>query len=103
VTYLHVALPPGSRFSTPIPASQNAMVYGISGDGADELVVFAHDGDVVEIANTNASQPREVLLLAGEPLNEPIARYGPFVMTTKAEIGEAIDDFQSGRFGAIAR
>jgi redox-sensitive bicupin YhaK (pirin superfamily) len=103
VTYLHVTLPPGARFSTPIPESQNAMVYGISGEGADELVVFAHDGDDVEVVNDNLSQTRELLLLAGEPLNEPVARYGPFVMTTKAEIGEAIDDFQAGRFGAIAR
>ena len=103
VTYLHVILPPGTRFATPIPESQNAMAYGVSGDGADELVVFAHDGDVVEVVNESESRPREVLVLAGEPLREPVARYGPFVMTTKAEIGEAIDDYQAGRFGAIAR
>jgi len=103
VTYLHVTLPPGTRFSVPVPQTQNAMVYGISGDGADELVVFAHDGDVVDVVNENPSQPRDLLLLAGEPLREPVARYGPFVMTTKAEIGEAIDDYQAGRFGAIAR
>jgi redox-sensitive bicupin YhaK (pirin superfamily) len=103
VTYLHVTLPPGTRFDAPVPASQNAMVYGISGSGEGELVVFAHDGDVVEVANTNETEPRELLLLAGEPLREPIARYGPFVMTTKAQLVEAVDDFQAGRFGAIAR
>ena len=103
VTYLHVTLPPGTRVSVPIPESQNAMVYGISGDGADELVVFAHDGDVVELVNDDDAVDRDLLVLAGEPLREPVARYGPFVMTTKAEIGEAIDDFQAGRFGAIAR
>jgi quercetin 2,3-dioxygenase len=103
VTYLHVTLPPGTHVSVPIPESQNAMSYGISGDGADELTVYAHDGDVVELVNDNMSKPRDLLVLAGEPLREPVARYGPFVMTTKAEIGEAIDDFQAGRFGAIAR
>ena len=101
VTYLHVTLP-RARASTDVPASQNAMVYAISGDGEGELTVFAHDGDVVEVANDNDDGP-ECLVLAGEPLREPVARYGPFVMTTKAEIGQAIDDFQSGRFGAIAR
>ena len=103
VTYLHVNLPPGTHFDAPIPADQNAMTYGISGSGEGELVVFAHDGDVVEVANTSETEPREVLLLAGEPLREPIARYGPFVMTTKAQLAEAVDDFQAGRFGAIAR
>jgi redox-sensitive bicupin YhaK (pirin superfamily) len=103
VTYLHISLPPATSFSTPVPSSQNAMMYGISGSGEGELVVFAHDGDHVEIANPNKTEPRELLLLAGEPLREPIARYGPFVMTTKAQLAEAVDDFQAGRFGAIAR
>jgi redox-sensitive bicupin YhaK (pirin superfamily) len=103
VTYLHVTLPPSTHFDVEVPESQNAMVYGINGDGEGELQVFAHDGDVVSVGNDSDVQPREVLLLAGEPLREPVARYGPFVMTTKAQIGEAIDDFQSGRFGAIAR
>lgn len=103
VTYLHVTLPPGTHFDASVPVSQNAMVYGISGDGEGELQVFAHDGDVVSVPNDNEIETREVLVLAGEPLREPVARYGPFVMTTKAQIGEAIEDFQAGRFGAIAR
>ncbi|MGZ4754026.1 MAG: pirin family protein, partial [Acidimicrobiia bacterium] len=103
VTYLHVTLPPGTHFDAPVPSTQNAMVYVMSGDGEGELTVFAHDGDMVSVLNDNATEDRELLLLAGEPLNEPVARYGPFVMTTKAQIVEAIDDFQGGRFGAIAR
>jgi redox-sensitive bicupin YhaK (pirin superfamily) len=103
VTYLHVILPPRTHFDASVPASQNAIVYGINGDGEGELQLFAHDGDVVSIPNDNEVESREVLVLAGEPLREPVVRYGPFVMTTKAQIGEAIDDFQSGRFGAIAR
>jgi redox-sensitive bicupin YhaK (pirin superfamily) len=103
VTYLHITLPPATRFDASVPSSHNAMVYGISGDGEGDLQVFAHDGDVVVVANDNPTVDRDVLLLAGEPLGEPVARHGPFVMTTKAQIGQAIDDFQSGRFGAIAR
>jgi redox-sensitive bicupin YhaK (pirin superfamily) len=47
VTYLHVTLPPGTAFRQPVPASQNAVVYGVSGPGEGELSVYAHDGDVV--------------------------------------------------------
>ncbi len=103
VTYVHLSLPAGTRFEVPIPASQNAIVYGISGPGEGELTVFAHDGDVVELANDDERTGREVLFLAGEPLREPIARYGTFVMSTKSELAQAVDDFEAGRFGAIAR
>ncbi len=58
VTYLHVSLPPGTRFDATIPESQNAMVYAISGDGEGELTVYAHDGDVVEVRNDNESETR---------------------------------------------
>jgi redox-sensitive bicupin YhaK (pirin superfamily) len=103
VTYLHVSLPPMTTFDAAIAESQNATAYAISGDGEGELTVYAHDGDVVELRNDNTTETRELLVLAGEPLRESVARYGPFVMTTKAQIAEAVDDFQAGRFGAIAR
>jgi redox-sensitive bicupin YhaK (pirin superfamily) len=48
-----------------------------------------------------AEQPSEVLLLGGEPLNEPIARYGPFVMNTREEIIQAFEDYEAGRLGSI--
>jgi hypothetical protein len=98
-----VTLPPGTAFRQPVPASQNAVVYGVSGPGEGELSVYAHDGDAVEVTNATGAETRDVLLLAGEPLREPVARYGPFVMNTKAEVVQAVEDFQSGRFGAIAR
>ena len=64
-----------------------------------QLVVLDREGaDVVVEANNEAS----LLLLSGEPLNEPIRGYGPFVMNTEAEIAEAIEDFNSGNFGRIA-
>lgn len=63
-----------------------------------QWVMFDRAGDSLQLeATTEAS----VLLLSGEPLNEPIAGYGPFVMNTQAEIAEAIDDFNSGRFGRM--
>ena len=102
VTYVHVTLPAGARTVLAAPAACNAMTYGISGDGEGELTLFAPDGDAVEIANDGAAT-RELLFLAGEPLREPVARYGPFVMNTRDEILEAIEDFRSGSFGTIAR
>ena len=61
-------------------------------------MIFARGGgDVVIEATADA----EVLLIGGAPLNEPVARYGPFVMNTKAEIVEAFEDFEAGRMGAI--
>jgi quercetin 2,3-dioxygenase len=102
MTYLHVTLPPSSAATFTVPESQNAMVYGVSGPGADTLTVFDHDGDSLTVTNP-ADEERDVLVLAGEPLGEPVARYGPFVMSTPEEIEQAITDFQSGSFGEIAR
>ena len=65
-----------------------------------QMVVLGREGDTVSIeANTDAA----VLLLSGEPIDEPIVGYGPFVMNTKAEIQQAMTDFNSGRFGQIPR
>jgi redox-sensitive bicupin YhaK (pirin superfamily) len=66
------------------------------------MVTFADDGDQVSIAApTTSSQPLNVLLIAGVPLREPVARYGPFVMNTRSELLQAVDDFQNGRMGRI--
>jgi len=71
--------------------------------GADgQMIMFAPDGDAVRIENsTDASETLEVLVIAGVPLNEPIARYGPFVMNTETEIHQAFEDYRRGRMGAI--
>jgi redox-sensitive bicupin YhaK (pirin superfamily) len=65
-------------------------------------VLFAKDGDKVSIRNPmNADLPIDVLLIAGMPLNEPIAHYGPFVVNTQEEIYQAIDDYRNGRLDKL--
>lgn len=67
-----------------------------------QMVMFAQDGGIVSIASpAGAKDKLDVLLIAGLPLGEPIARYGPFVMNSQAEIYQAIADYRSGRMGAI--
>jgi redox-sensitive bicupin YhaK (pirin superfamily) len=112
IMYLHFTLQPGGRVAQNVPREYNAFAYVIDGAGrfgAEEedasdgqMVMFARDGDEVLLINpADATTPLDVLLIAGVPLNEPVARYGPFVMNTRAEIYQAIEDYQSGRMGAI--
>jgi len=112
IEYFDVTLQPGGRVVLPAPASFNAAVYVFDGAarvGANHDVesggfVLLGEGDSVEVANAaDAKAPARLLVLGGEPLNEPVARYGPFVMNTEAEIHQAIRDFQSGNFGDIRR
>jgi redox-sensitive bicupin YhaK (pirin superfamily) len=95
-----------------VPGAYNAFAYVVDGVGlfgADgervedgQMVLFAQDGDEVRIENpADAKATLDVLLIAGVPLNEPVARYGPFVMNTEGEIRQAIEDYRSGRMGAI--
>lgn len=110
VLYLHVTLAPGGVLTQAIPSTQNSIVYVIEGEvsfnggdqkaGASKLTMFSHDGEQIQIAN-NGHEPAEFLVLAGEPLNEPVARYGPFVMNSKDELVQAFEDFRSGKMGSI--
>lgn len=112
IIYLHYRLEPGGVATQRVPKNYNAFAYVVEGAGlfgtegergADgQMVMFAPDGNEVRIENPAAAQtPLEILLIAGVPLNEPIARYGPFVMNTEDEIRQAFKDYQSGRMGAI--
>jgi redox-sensitive bicupin YhaK (pirin superfamily) len=66
--------------------------------GAGELVLFENDGERLELV---ALEDAHVLVLGGEPLDEPIVQYGPFVMNSRQEIVDAIEDFEAGKFGRI--
>ena len=105
--YLDVILPAGCNLSEPLPDSHAAFIFVIDGDlrligesnngsiAAKQLGVL-EEGDHVDV-KAGAAGAR-FLLVAARPLNEPIARYGPFVMNTKTEIEQAINDFNGGRF-----
>jgi len=111
IYFLHFTIQPGGAVVQDVPAGYNALVYMISGSvhlGSDGKtaregqMAQLGDGDSVRLAVANdATAPAEFLLLAGQPLNEPVARYGPFVMNTRAEIEQAFRDYQSGRMGRI--
>ena len=105
-TYLDLHLPAGTRFEQALPASHNAFVYvyrgavSLGGQAVpvQRMAILANEpgADGVRI---EASEDARVLLIAGQPLGEPIAQYGPFVMNTEAEIYQAIQDFRSGKLG----
>ena len=103
--FLDVTLPPGTAFREAVPRGHTAFAYVDHGNlrfGPEQaaahgpaLVVFG-DGDIVE-ASAGADGGR-FLLAAARPLHEPIARYGPFVMNTRAEIEQALQDLRTGNF-----
>ncbi len=102
--YLDIALQAGTALTVPVSTGHHAFAYVFEGGpvtlggvplGRNELAVLS-DGDEVTLRVTN--DPARVLLVAGRPLHEPVARYGPFVMNTKAEIVEAVEDYRKGRF-----
>ena len=106
ITMLDVQLEAGGRLPVSLPADHNALVVVASGrvtvDGrtakTGELVLFENDAAALEVA---AEEATHLIVLAGEPIDEPIFQYGPFVMNTRDEIEQAIIDVQRGRFGPV--
>ena len=83
-----------------VVVSGRITVNGTQDAGEAEMVLLDRNGSSAAI---DASSDAIVLVLTGEPINEPIVGHGPFVMNSEAEIRQAIDDFNAGRFGAIAQ
>jgi len=105
--YFDISVPQNQSFSEVIPAEYNAFIYMINGKlkiisekgttaAASETLVVLGCGDHI---SAKAQTDARFLLIAGQPLKEPVARYGPFVMNTEEEIKQAIADHRNGQFG----
>jgi redox-sensitive bicupin YhaK (pirin superfamily) len=114
MTFVHATIEPGARIEVPWPTEQNALIYTLAGRGTvgeagqpistGRLALLgAGDHLVVTADETQDSHtPKlDVLLLGGEPIREPVAWYGPFVMNTEDELRQAFEDYQHGRLGKI--
>ena len=104
--YLDLHFPPGGGvFHQPLPAEHNAFVYTYRGSvqiGETvvprlRMAILENTGDGVQLQGQPGDTPARALLIAGRPLREPIAQYGPFVMNTREELMQAVEDFQNGR------
>ena len=97
----------GGRVELTLPERHSTSVFVLEGRvsanggvsaGEAELVVYKRSGSLVVL---EATQDSRLLIMSGEPIGEPIARYGPFVMNTKAELVQAVEDYQAGRMGHL--
>jgi quercetin 2,3-dioxygenase len=107
ITITHVTLQPGAQLDLPWRPDFNALVYVLSGRGSvgvrrdpiriGQLAVLGA-GDAMRV---NATDLLELYIMGGEPIREPVAHYGPFVMNTREELVQAVEDYQAGRLGVI--
>lgn len=114
ITMVHATVSPGARVTLPWRPDFNALAYVLAGSGglgqgrrpieSGQTGVFG-EGDSVTVyadpVQDSRSEALELVLLGGQPIKEPMAHYGPFVMNTQAELQQAFEDFQEGRLGRI--
>jgi redox-sensitive bicupin YhaK (pirin superfamily) len=114
ITLVHTTIEPGAQLNLPWNPEFNALVYVLSGDGIvgpaaqpirqGQLAVLG-SGERITVgaaAQQDSHRPTmEVLVLGGRPIREPVFQYGPFVMNSKSEVVQALEDFNAGRFGNI--
>lgn len=106
VLILHGRMDKGGKSDIVIPESYNAMVYVLSGEltsnsksaGERSLMDFGRESGPLAI---EAADDSAFVILAGQPIHEPVASYGPFVMNTRAELIEAVEEYQSGKMGVL--
>ena len=112
IALAHATLQPGAHVALEWPREFNALVYVLSGSGrvggddgqavrSGQIAALGPGEIVIVDAGPDGGEALEVLLLGGRPIREPVMSYGPFVMNTKSEIIEAIDDYQAGKMGSI--
>ena len=116
ITLVHATIAPGAEVTLPWRPDFNALVYALSGTGqvgsgtgrrplkSGQTAVFGK-GDTITVAADPVQESRltgfDVFILGGEPIREPVAAHGPFVMNTRAELIQAFEDYQAGRLGSI--
>jgi redox-sensitive bicupin YhaK (pirin superfamily) len=107
INLAHITLQPGAQLDLPWQPGYNALVYVLSGHGtvgtearpieAGQLAAHGK-GDAIRVA---AADTMDLFVMGGQPIREPVAHYGPFVMNTREELQQAFEDFQKGRLGVI--